>query len=32
MLEKLKAVKSHKVEAGHYKIYDKKYTYDDLEK
>ena len=32
MLEKLKSVKSQKVTAGHYKIYDKKYTIKDLEK
>ena len=32
MLEKLKAVKSHKVQAGHYKVFDKKYTTKDLEK
>ena len=32
MLEKLEKVKSHKIQAGHYIVFDKKYTTQDLEK
>ena len=31
-LEKLKKVDSHKIKAGHYKVFDQKYTIKDLEK